>query len=478
MGATHSLTPWEPIIEFEVRRHGPIIGFDSADLKQEMRLVVDRCLPKLDGSNTGRMYVRTSMRHALQNLKRAATTAARLPQDARGKGLPLWYLDTPKSGSDDEEINTHLETLHTPDLSPEEQAANRELLAHLDTHLSTDDRAVLILFMEDAIKTKADEMRLGMVLARASKILHRVASGKEEEETMPKIPKTPKDELPTCHVDGEEPIGYETNLVDAEPCQDCPDKFSCLKGAIAGGLIEAELSIDPEVAAVFAGTMTYDVAADRVSKRQELREKNQAIPAALMFNTPTEETTTMTETTTEKPTKKRAPKAKAAPKAKSEAKAKAAPKAKREDGRPKGFDKGDVKLLDDGRLQKWDGRFLPAPKEIAKEKVLSQLANKIKIGLPFDLAIGMKLKMERRDGSVAVIAITSSGYKVEKGISGDGKLHPDGAVFSSLSAACMWTSPTYRTVSCNDVLNFEKHNNIEVSGKGVPGKKFRKGSDA
>lgn len=538
MGAAAlSLADCEPIIDFEVRRFGPIVGFDKEELKQELRVVAQRCLPRLSRENTGKTYVRRSIRNALKNLKRAAKSFGRLPHDSRGKSLPLWYLDDRMPDGE----STYGEVMPAVGSSPEEQVIARQLIAKLDDHLGDDERALLTLFMQDAIKKRDDKKQLPMLLDRCAQILHRVAS-EEGEKTMAtvKIPKTPKDELPPCHVDGEEAVGYETDIKEAEACQDCPDKFSCLPKSISTGLIEATLDIDPEVAAVLGGHVIFDVAMERVIKRQDLRENGGSIPSSLKFNaiqipeedsdeeeTMTEETETKTKKTkkaakkkpakkaatkkatkkkaTKKTTKKKAAKkttkkaaSRAATKAKratkkatkkkpakkatkKKATAKKATKAKSKKTKAKtDLQQAHVRVLDDGRLEKWDGRFLPAPKEISKEKVLEHLANRIKLGLDFDLGIGMKLKMKRRDGSEAVITITSKGYRVDKGIapadhiSVHGNL-PDKATFSSLSAACMWTSPTFRTVSCNEVFDFEKHSNIEISGKGVPGKKFRKG---
>lgn len=552
MGAALSLADCEAIIDFEVRRFGPIVGFDKDDLKQELRVVASRCLPRLSKENTGRTYVRRSIRNALKNLKRAAQSFGRLPHDTRGKSLPFWYLDDRMPDGE----STYGEIMPAAGPTPEQQVSARQLLSKLDEHLKDDERALLTLFMQDAVKKRDDKTHLAMLLDRCAQILHRVASD-EGEKTMAtvQIPKTPKDELPTCHVDGEEAVGYETDLQEAEACQDCPDKFTCLPKSIDTGLIEATLDIDPEVAAVLAGHVTFDVAMERVIKRQDLRENGGSIPSSLKYNAiqipeESDEEETMTEEPTAAPPKKKAAKKKTtkkkpAAKAKSngaakkttkkaatkkttkkaaakkttkkkptkkkttkKAAARAATKAKRatkkatkkttakkkpakkttkkkaaaksKSKKTTDLDHGHVRVLDDGRLEKWDGRFLPAPKEISKEKVLEHLESKIRLGLDFDLGIGMKLKMKRRDGSEAVIAITSKGYKVEKGIdpadhiSVHGNL-PDKATFSSLSAACMWTSPTFRTVSCNDVFNFEKHSNIEISGKGVPGKKFRKG---
>jgi hypothetical protein len=79
--------------------------------------------------------------------------------------------------------------------------------------------------------------------------------------------------------------------------------------------------------------------------------------------------------------------------------------------------------------------------------------------------------MVRRDGTAVEIAITKDGFKVVKGAVGPGR---NGTVYGSLSAACMWTSPTFRTVSCNDVFDFARHRNIEVRGKGVPKGSYRK----
>jgi hypothetical protein len=122
---------------------------------------------------------------------------------------------------------------------------------------------------------------------------------------------------------------------------------------------------------------------------------------------------------------------------------------------------GKPKARPDGSVELPNGRTIPAPKEITAERVELALARlNGKLGLDFDLAVGMTLTQTRRGADPIKIKITSKGFTV------------DDAVYASLSSACM--AALQRSVSGVEMFDFDKHNNIEVSGKNVPGGSFSK----
>jgi hypothetical protein len=556
---------YEDILRFEVKRWGKIEGHDSDDLMQELRVVVaEAVLPKLDGSNTGRTYVRRSVRNALTNLQRAAKSQGRTPRDARGRTIPVDYLEHNVSPH-----QTLGDTIPAPGPLPDQAAETTQLIEALDT-LPTGDRQLLydafVLGAETGMGAKDARNRARVILTN---LLNPVdqrrrwpktrtpSRGRERRRDMAKAMKGW--DTPECHIDGKEPVGYETenHPEEADDCINCLDKFSCLADGIKRKLIDAKLGIDPEVKAAHHGLVTIEEMRTRIEKRTALTEKGKPIPKDLTYDnipgvtgtkldaladTPlgaktqkTEEEKTMSEEETEtpppkakakkakakkapapkkvdggakpaakkkaKPAKKdakpkaekkaKAPKAKASKpekkaKAKPEKKAKAKPekKAKAKKGKaPKakasrnkggapnnrGGEKGSFKYdgkpkkLPDGRIELPNGRYIPAPKELTKEKMLLALERvNSKLALDFDLVIGMKLIQHRRgDDGPLVVALKKNGFEYE------------GDIYSSLTGACM--AACLRSVSGAEVFNFEKHRNLEVKGKAVPGGSFHSG---
>lgn len=517
-----SVETYEDVIRFEVRREGHIAGHDFPDLMQEMRFhVAQQCLPRIDTSlNTGRTYVRRSVRNALINLKRVATAQSKLPHDARGRPFMLSSLDQFKDTFDGDLPFAD----PTPD--PERHADARELVQVLRNKLSRREMSMLRRAFVDGVLERGAPEKVEAARKKAEAILthllHRVEMGREETLTTMNDKRT---DLPECHVHGTDPVGYETDLEDAEDCQNCVDKFTCLPDSIKTELIDGTIDIDPEVLAVHDGRMLIQVGRKRVSQRQDLVEKEEAIPDELRFDNVEavagkpatkknddnndEENVTMDPNETEavpkkkKKAKKKKAEAKAAAPAapakkkkkaasksngKAEAKA-AAPKkkkkkkaeakaaapaktkkkpkdAKKSKGKKSGKGKSpnaggkNDKVLADGRLELGNGRIAPAPKKLDKEKMAKSLG-RLLLGTPFDVEVGMQLIQKRRSGNDVIVKIKKDGYEW------------DGDVYGSLSAACMWA--THRSVSGNDMFNFTKHSNITIKGKGVPNSSFRKG---
>lgn len=484
--------PFDDIVRFEVRRHGWIVGLDSEDVLQEMRtLVHTSCVPRLGKANTGRAYVRRSLRNALATLHRNATTAGRQPRDARGREAALEpYEDST-----------------APHPTPEAMAEAAEL-GRMLRKIPKNDREVLAsVFIDGVRKVTASEVEAAR--ARAEELLTTLLG----EKTMTPTPQRATTDIPDCHAEGAEPIGYETDVAEAQQCQDCTDKFTCLPAGIRSGLLKGvTLSIDPEVLAGFRGIVPVKALRERLVERTKLRDAKKEIPERLRFDTipgvmdvlakadtsiktvavvladdddDEEDDTTPDDNKEQMMTKKsskvkpasrseakespkkaskpKAQKAAAKPKVKSAKKVKPKREAPANRLGEKGTFKyqGKPKERDDGSIELPNGRTVPAPKEITPEKMelaLSRLNGKL--GLDFDLEVGMTLKQIRRDGDPIVIKITKQGFDY------------DGEKYASLSGACM--AATLRSVSGVEMFNFEKHSNIEVSGKNVPGGSYAK----
>ena len=95
----------------------------------------------------------------------------------------------------------------------------------------------------------------------------------------------PTGDVSPCHTNGIAPEGYDP----AEGvCHDCVDKFTCLPAAVARpavwtsrGASPATIESDVEVAGVLAKRMTYDVAIDRMTRRNALSMEGKEIPPEL-----------------------------------------------------------------------------------------------------------------------------------------------------------------------------------------------------
>lgn len=266
-----ALADYDDIVKFEVVRFGRIRGYDKEDVLQEVRQhVALRCLPKIKlHLNTGRTYVRLSIRRALGNLKREATAAKRCPKDRRGRSISETSIDQ------------HRVQLVSETANPEHLAETRELIRALDA-LPIGQRALLVRAFVDGVTDRDDKRKIESARKRAEGILTRLLNGVQGGQTMTKS----KREIPECHAMGSEPIGYETNLKDAQDCQDCGDKFTCLPDGIRTRLIDADLSIDPEVKAAYRGFVTTESMRARVAQRQALRESGDPIPKNLRFDAP------------------------------------------------------------------------------------------------------------------------------------------------------------------------------------------------
>jgi hypothetical protein len=338
-----SVSDYEGIIKKEVRSVLRIPGFDLEDVEQEMRLMVHRkCIPQVNDprkvrkfQNTGRTYVTAAVRRALMNLRRDALVKARQPYYPRGQYGSVVSIELPvfNKHETDQTIGSRAESEFP---SPERTAETMELMHHLDDQLSTDDQERLFRVFVQCVGSRGDRIAAEKVRRRAEAILttainHVQIIPKREDSTM-------TEKLPACHAEGAEPLGYETeDLEEQVSCQNCSSKFTCLPKAIKLKLIDAELSLDPEVEAVQNKQhLTLDQATARVLKRQELNKRKADIPEDLKYDNVPKSGKASTQQEEDKgdqemkskTTTAKAPKAKAAPppkKAPTKAK-KAAPK--------------------------------------------------------------------------------------------------------------------------------------------------------
>jgi hypothetical protein len=434
--------------------------------------------------------------------------------------------------------------------NPERAIETKELMDALRV-MPESDQVLLYEAFVDGVIARGEKDKVEDARKRAEAILTNLLKGVELKRRMPRRQRHPKirgentmakkeESVPECHTEGADPVGYETDLEDAQDCQDCLDKATCLTAGIKSGLIDAELGIDPEVKGWHQGLITMSDLRDRINQRVALREKGKEIPEAMTFDHPPvskeaidkaadkprgekkmkekadkkkgskkaakkKATKTEEDAPKEAPAPKKAAKKKAKPeakaakkkggkkKAKPEAKADA-PKAKKKGGKKKAAKKkapakpkkkskplssapcnrkgekghfrhpGTPKDLPDGRIQLPNGRFIAAPKEIDKERMQTTLAGlNGKLGLDFDLTIGMKLVQERRKGEDMVISLKKNGYHLNL---------TDGTYGSLSGAVCA----AFRRIAVGTtVFNFNANNNIIVKGKAVPGGSFRRG---
>jgi hypothetical protein len=243
--------------------------------------------------------------------------------------------------------------------------------------------------------------------------------------------------VPDCHTNGADPIGYETVVADAQDCQDCGDKATCLMDGIASGLIKADLGIDPEVKALAFGLITPTALRKRLEIRAKMRAggrselapgvayndlpdlgldelSNDGPDAVRLADEPVIEVTADDEKEDNEvmPKNKKKPKkselAKAIAKAAKVGKpAKAAKPFKAREGAvdsrftgpknrlgEKGYFKypGKAKVRADGSVDLPNGRTVAGPGTLAAEQMQLALGKlNTKLGLPFDVEIGQTL---------------------------------------------------------------------------------------
>lgn len=82
------------------------------------------------------------------------------------------------------------------------------------------------------------------------------------------VPRTPPEDLPFCHADGADPVGYES----CWDCVNCAAKPTCYVRSKADGLAAADV-VDVEVEALLRGSTTYAVVAERQRLRAPFTER-------------------------------------------------------------------------------------------------------------------------------------------------------------------------------------------------------------
>jgi hypothetical protein len=113
------------------------------------------------------------------------------------------------------------------------------------------------------------------------------------------------------------------------------------------------------------------------------------------------------------------------------------------------------------------GKLKPLPKpRVLDAKAMQEALDRVKIGLPFDLKVGMRIVRHRRNGkNPVVVEVKADGFLLD----GEQK-------FASLTACALWAERRMR--SGNDYFSVEVHDCVEVIGKDVPGGTFKRGSAA
>lgn len=105
-------------------------------------------------------------------------------------------------------------------------------------------------------------------------------------------------------------------------------------------------------------------------------------------------------------------------------------------------------------------RTIPAARDLTPEQMQMAL-ERVKIGTPFDLAVGMELVRKNRDGSETVIKLAKNGFVYE------------GVAYPSLTAAAM--NVVKRSINGNTMFSVVASHCTLVRGKGVPGGSYSGG---
>jgi hypothetical protein len=298
-----TLAQCENLISWEVRRIGLVRGYDADDLAQEGRIVAARCLERIDSRvSRGKLYVQTSVRHALVDLKRNAHAAPRCPMSKTGRPMPV---------ADMHELH---EEIPAPIQTPEEEAATRESIGRIRRYLGTEERYRWLwqAAVEGAALgcqpqlTPAEKVRLRFYASAATI----AAEGKEPDMMKSLTDQLPKELIPLkailcdCHTDGVAPQGYDPDYLqktmdprtekDPNPvfreipmCQVCTQKWSCLTRKIDTEMAEPELiERDREVQSLIHGLITTTELNQRIAKRTDLLLSGKPVPQHLAVDDP------------------------------------------------------------------------------------------------------------------------------------------------------------------------------------------------
>ncbi len=492
-----SLT-WEdclPVVEAESRRYeraGAQIGLERDDLRQEASIAALQCLASWQAERGGRSaYVRQAVRNRFADVRRKALREMRVPHDAHGRPRPQWLASyealiedngwLPHTTFDHTRLETRsvLEVVHAR-LPPDDwEFLVRALVqgAHLARDLALGDRRRL-------------EARLARVRKAARRIVNQVLELPTDEVLAMPAPVPALEELPECHPKGTEPQGYDR---EDGVCWNCRDKFTCLPEALERSLIGGTLSDDREVEAVLSKDMTFRTAIERMRTRLSIMERGGTVPDELQVHAlvqtkadkkpsvvpppeleterpirvaqeQAEETVTAirAKATKRKPkpkpatkaakkTPKKAPKrtAKKAPKKaakKPKAVKKPAPKPA-----PKPARRQHVALVDtEGRPTMRSGKPLPPIRANTVDQMAKAMA-RVRIGQPFDLAVGMQLVRKVKEGDHVIVTVKPLGFEL------------DNVLYSSLSTAIMYR--LRKMQSGNAYFHLEQNQCTEIWSK-------------
>lgn len=454
-------------------------------MAQEARIVALKC-------PAAPSYVHQAIRNRFAELFAQSRRVSRSAQDSWGRRIPLVRVDGDEAS--------------LPDWfrqSPAADAQRRELVGRLYEGLPRDDWNLLVeAFVDGAHWARgvgsrhySKRVRLRLARAQAASLLSRICNLDEEGEMAgtgllaQTYCDTNYDDLSPCHAKAPDPIGYDA---EDQHCHQCADKFSCLPAALDDGLIDGGIHQDSEVAAVIEGKdkaakiRAFDAALTRMRTRQNLLDQGKVIPANLLTRrakpeiapepepapAPEPAPEPKPEETAQKPQRKKPlkrPSKKAAsstPAAKQHAAKKAAP-AKRKKRPPIRTPEGYIvkgaktrptsaKKTDGPRATMSNGKPLPPIRQLTPEQ-MKQALERVRIGQPFDLKVGMQIVRRRRGkkGGEVVVHLRKNGFEV------------DGTVYSSLSTAAMYVER--RVVSANAWFHLENHKCTEIRDEnGVP----------
>lgn len=298
----HSLRPTVeqclPYVDRELRRHHVLIaaiGAEPEDVRQEALIATMRCVKRYR-KDRGLLsaYVRASVRNTVRSMSEHAIAGCHRPKNAWGR---TWSLPYGFAAVDDVAIQSNATPI-------DEAVAAKQLIRKLQPYLAADEWRLLVgVFVEGAERARAivegrasaqQRVQFHLVRSYARSVLEMIIAGdptiarqlhpvgtsqKEDAVGNVVLPETPKEELSDCHPDGKKPGGYDP--ADPKMCPICPDKFTCLPLSIKRKLVPKS-TVDGEVAAVLSGEMLYDVAIQRMKKRDELLTKGKPIPDDLL----------------------------------------------------------------------------------------------------------------------------------------------------------------------------------------------------
>lgn len=421
-----ALTPekTEQIIKYEVQRAGTATGYDFEDMMQEARIAAERALSRVDPSlSAGLLFARTTIRRTLARVKTAQRRQKRVNHASTGEIVRDWSFEAIEFAvGDNPEASTH-DAIELKRLLA--ACEFNDVAGLVDVIQSLSSASVSAI--QKAYSDPQDRLRAFVGILQKSQKRDRT-TWRNPMTTALIEPVIPTDlETPECHAEGAAPQGYDK---DETSCQDCPDKFSCLKKSIDNKITDWTLDDDGEVWALWTGRLTYAQAIQRLANREKLNRDGEEIPesasfcAKELFRLPVIGEDKKIDV--KKPTEVRA---KPAPEP--------APRKRPKSAKPKNVD---------GRTYR-----IPQPKSLTPDEMREVLA-RVDIGQTRKLKVGYRLVRQKKDGREVVVEIRETGFAW------------NGKLFSSLSSAVM--NAEQRCVSGNDFFSLKRTRVLLLDAEG------------